>query len=166
MTIEIGFTDELTNCRYAPLAAICAHYRERQLLEPLAGVEIPMRKRDFSSADKLIQVLLSILAGCRTLSEVNSSLRSDLGLARVWGWERFADQSSLSRTLDALTLNSIEQLREGATAIWRAGSQIQGHDWRNHLWLDFDLSALPCSAGAQESQKGYFSDKKTPRDGS
>ena len=162
MTIEIGFTEELTNSQYAPLAALCAHYQQKHVLQPLAGVEIPMRERDFGSAGKLIQILLSILTGCVTLSEVNSRLKPELGLATVWGWDRIADQSSLSRTLDALTLKNIEQLRASTTTIWRTGSQIQEHDWRNYLWLDFDLSGLPCSSHAQESQRGYFSDKKIP----
>ena len=166
MTIEIGFTDELTNSQYAPLAALCAHYQQNHVLKPLADVEIPMRKREFNSMEKLIQVLLSILAGCMTLSEINSRLRPEVRLASVWGWHRFADQSSLSRTLDALTQNNIEQLRISTTTIWRNGSQIQEHDWRNYLWLDFDLSGLPCSPRAQESQRGYFSDKKILLDGS
>jgi hypothetical protein len=162
MTIEIGFTEELTNSQYAPLAALCAHYQQNHVLEPLSGVKIPMRKRNFGSADKLIQILLSILTGCVTISEVNSRLKPELGMATVWGWDRIADQSSLSRTLDALTLKNIEQLRASTTTIWRTGSQIQEHDWRNYLWLDFDLSGLPCSSHAQESQRGYFSDKKIP----
>jgi hypothetical protein len=162
MTIEIGFTEELTNSQYAPLAALCAHYQQNHVLEPLSGVKIPMCKRNFGSADKLIQILLSILTGCVTISEVNSRLKPELGMATVWGWDRIADQSSLSRTLDALTLKNIEQLRASTTTIWRTGSRIQEHDWRNYLWLDFDLSGLPCSSHAQESQRGYFSDKKIP----
>jgi hypothetical protein len=166
MTVEIGFTEELTNSQYAPLAALSAYYQQKNLLEPLARTEISMRKRDFTSADKLIQVLLSILTGCQTLSEVNSRLKPELGLACVWGFERFADQSSLSRTLDALTLKHIEQLRGSTTRIWRTRSQTREHDWRSYLWLDFDLSGLPCSSQAEESQRGYFSDKKTPLGGS
>lgn len=166
MKVEIGFTEELTNSQYAPLAALCVHYQQNLFFEPLSQVEIPMRRRDFPAADKLIQVLLSILAGCQTLSEVNGRLKPEGGLAQVWGWERFADQSSLSRTLDALTLKNIEQLRSSTTQIWWMHSQVGEHDWRSYLWLDFDLSGLPCSAQAQESQKGYFSDKKTPQGGS
>jgi len=165
MTVEIGFTEELINSQYAPLAALSAYYQQHHMLEPLTGVKIPMRKRDFPSADKLIQVLLSILGGCQTLSEVNGRLKPELGLACVWGWDRFADQASLSRTLDALTLKNIEQLRGSTTLIWRTHSQIREHDWRSYLWLDFDLSGLPCSPQAEESQRGYFSDKKTPRGG-
>jgi hypothetical protein len=166
MSIEFGFTEELTNSQYAPLAALCVHYQRNQTLEPLAGVKIPIRERDFNTAHKLIQILLSILSGCMTLSEVNSRLKPELGLAKIWGWDRFADQSSLSRTMDALTLKNIEQLHGSVTAIWRKCSQLKEHDWRSYLWLDFDLSGLPCSPRAQESQKGYFSDKKMLLDGS
>ena len=47
MTIEIGFTEELTNSQYAPLAALCAHYQQNHVLEPLSGVEIPMSETGF-----------------------------------------------------------------------------------------------------------------------
>jgi hypothetical protein len=94
-----------------------------------------------------------------TLSELNVKLREEHGLANVWRWERFADQSSLSRTLDALTPMNIDQLRESVTLIWRDTGQTLQHDWRGYLWLDFDLSGLPCSKQAEESQKGYFTGK-------
>lgn len=161
MTIELSHTDGLTNTNYAPLAALSAHYQQNQRLGPLASVQIPMRTRMFSPRDKLIQVLLSILAGCETLYEVNSKLKQEPALASAWQWERFADQSTLSRTLDALTLTNIEQLRAAVNKIWRPQSQMLRHDWRGYLWLDFDLSGLPCGPQAQESQKGYFSGKKT-----
>ena len=68
MDIKIGFTKKLTNTSYAPLAALFAHYQHNTLLEPLRQVQIPMQKRDFEPYDKLKQVLLSIMAGCETLS--------------------------------------------------------------------------------------------------
>jgi hypothetical protein len=162
MNMEFGLTDDdLVNTKYAPLAALAVHYQQNLTLRPLEGVQIPMKERDFSPASKLTQILLSILGGCVTLSEVNVKLREEHGLAKVWRWERFADQSSLSRTLDALTLKQIDELREAVTLIWRNTGQTLQHDWRGHLWLDFDLSGLPCSKQAEESQKGYFSGKKT-----
>ena len=166
MTIEFGLTHEWVNTQYAPLAALSAHYQRNLTLKPLEEVRIPIKKRDFSPSDKLIQVLLSILAGCETLSEVNIRLKPEIGLARVWQWERFADQSCLSRTLEALTLKQIDQLREVVTLIWHSHSLTAHHDWRGYLWLDFDLSGLPCGKQAEESQKGYFSGKKTSLDAS
>ena len=161
MAIEFGLTSELTNTRYAPLAALSVHYQRNLILEPINNVQIPMRERDFAPPAKLIQVLLSILADCVTLSKVNTKLKPEPGLAQIWHWERFADQSCLSRTLDALTLTNIDQLREAVTGIWRRTSQVRHHDWRGFLWLDFDLSGLPCGKQAEESQKGFFSGKKT-----
>jgi hypothetical protein len=166
MTIEFGLTDELVNTQYAPLAALSVHYQQNRMLDPLQGVRIPMRERDFTPSSKLIQVLLSVLTGCVTLSEVNVRLKPERGLAKVWHWERFADQSCLSRTLDVLTLMNIGQLREAVTVIWRPMSQTIDHDWRGYLWLDFDLSGLPCGKQAEESQKGHFSGKKTSPDAS
>jgi hypothetical protein len=164
MKIEIGFTPELTNTRFAPLAVLSALYQQQKWLEPLQQVQIPMRNRYFEPYCKLIQVLLSILAGCETISEVNPILKQEKGLATLWGWDHFADQSSLSRTLDALTLKNIESLRTSSGQIGKPISQVRARDWRKFLWLDFDLSALPCGPTAQESQKGYFADKKMPQD--
>ena len=161
MDIQIGLPSELTNTRYAPLAVLLARYQRNHRLAPLDLVPIPVKRRHFSPADKLRQVFLSILAGCKTLSEVNSKLKQEVMLAAAGGWDHFADQSTLSRTLDALTLMNIEQLRQSVTATWLPYSQVRRHDWRGFLWLDFDLSGLPCSPRAEESQKGYFGGEKT-----
>jgi hypothetical protein len=161
MNIKIGFTENLTNTSYAPLAALFAHYQHKKLLEPLQQVQIPMHKRDFEPSSKLLQVLLSILSGCETLSEINPHLRQERMLADILGAPRIADQSSLSRTLDALTLKNIDELRTSIGQIWHPLSQVTGRDWRKFLWLDYDLSGLPCGAKAEASQKGYFAGKKT-----
>jgi hypothetical protein len=161
MTIKIDFTDELCNTRYAPLAVLSAHYQQKQVLEPLKAVTICQKKRDFQAFDKLNQVLLSILSGCVTLNEVNSKLQSESGIARMWSQKRIADQSTLSRTLDALSLKQIEELRLAVTQIWREIGQTPHHNWRGYLWLDYDLSSLPCGKQAEASQKGFASGKKT-----
>jgi len=161
MGIEIGFTKKHINTQYAPLAALLAHYQTNRTLEPLEKVPFAMKKRDFSPNDKLEQILVSILTGCETVSEVNTRLDAEIHLAAVRGWSHFTDQSNVSRMLDGLTLKQIDQIRHAMTSIWRMNSKTCQHDWRGHLWLDFDLSGLPCSPRAEESQKGYFSDKKT-----
>ena len=161
MTVEIGLCCDNFNTQYAPLAALLAHYKVENRLKPLKKVEIPTKTVDFGPTDKLEQFLVSILAGCETVSEINTKLKSEPHLAQVGGWERFADQSTISRTLDELTLKQIDQLRSASTAIWREQSSTLGHDWRAYLWVDFDLSGLPCGKQAQGARKGYFSGKKT-----
>ena len=162
MNLEINFTPELTNTHFAPLAVLLALYQDKKLLEPLQQVLIPMRNRYFEPAEKLIQILVSILAGCETLSEVTTTLKQEKSLASVLSSDHFADQSSLSRTLDELTLKNIDELRSSITQIWKSQSQVMQRDWRKFLWLDFDLSALPCGPMAEKAMKGYFAEKKTP----
>lgn len=152
-------TEKWTN--FAGLAVLMADYHRKGRLSGLESLDGIMQKREFSVSDKLIQVLMSMLMGCETLSAANGKFAQSKELAQVLGWERFADQSSLSRTLDALTLKQIASLRQSTTAIWREASQTMQRDWRGYLWLDFDLSGLPCAAQAEASQKGYFSEKKT-----
>ena len=81
MSIEIGYTDELTNTQYSPFAVLSAHYQQNQTRESLRKVRIPMKTRDFSPGDKLIQVLLSICAGCGQLYEINTRLKPGTGIA-------------------------------------------------------------------------------------
>lgn len=166
MSIEIGLTDETTNTQYAPLAAILYRYQQQNMLKALDQIEIQMKMREISGLSKLKQVMISILAGCETLSEVNTKLKSEVYLAQIGSDPRFVDQSSLSRTLDALSQKNIEQLRQANQEIRQQYGQTSQHDWRKYLWLDFDLSGLPCGPQAEESQKGYFSEKKTKLDDS
>ena len=164
MTLEFGQTDELVNTQFAPLAALLAHFQQNQVFQTLHEVEMAMKSRDFTPHDKLKQVVVSILADSQTLSEANQKLRSEWELAQIGGWPRFADQSGLSRTLGSLTLMNINQLPQAETQIWHKHSQTCCHDWRGYLWLDFDLSGLPCGKRAQASHKGYFTAvRKWPR---
>jgi hypothetical protein len=161
MAVEFGLTDGHFNTKYAPLAALAIAYRRRQMLEPLQNVDMRMKTREIEAQAKLTQALVSILAGCETLSEVNTKLRSEQALAQAWGWLRIVDQSTLSRTVNALTQMNIEQLRGAFVDILRQQGQSLQHDWRGYLRLDFDLSGLASSAKAEGSEKGYFSGKKT-----
>ncbi len=163
MTIEFDLTPENCNTQYAPLAALIVHYHQQEILKPLEEVQIPIKSYAYSSSCKLEQVFLSIMAGCETLTVFNTKIRPERALAKLYGLEQFSDQSNLSRMLDGLTLMNIEQLQQAIDQIWQPGSQVQHHDWRGFLWFDFDLSGLPCGKRAQESQKGYFSGKKTSR---
>lgn len=161
MEVEFGLTTETFNTQYAPLAVLMTYFREEQVLQPLENVDVKMKTRHYSPIDKLEQVLISILAGCETVSQVNTTLRPDPCLVKAGGWAGIAEQSTLSETLDALTLMNIEQLDDAVRTIWRRHSATLKRDWRAFLWLDFDLSGLLSGKHAEGSTKGYFSGKKT-----
>lgn len=170
MSIELGLLaggiETETNTRYAPLAALAACYQRENRLSPLKILDIGMKTVHYSAVEKLQQIVMSVLANCVYLSEINCRLKPEAGLAQICGLRGFADQSTLSRSLDRLTLMNIDQLRQAGTRIWRDHSQAIRHDWRGFLWLDYDLSGLPSGKGAEGSVKGYFSGKKTSPDGS
>jgi hypothetical protein len=162
MKIELGLLNGNTvNTQYAPLALLSALYQQNKTLEPLNRVQVSMKSVRYTPFDKLQQIWLSILSGCEYLSEINTLLRPDTTLAQIWDQSVLTDQSNVSRTLDRLTQMNIEQLRGAVTTIWRVHSLTLSHDWRGYLWLDFDLSGLPCGKQGEASTKGYFSGKKT-----
>lgn len=163
MKIEFDTTDKDVNTKYGPLAALCAYYYKSEELSPLKSVKIPIKTREYTPYEKLVQIMLSILSGCEYLAEVNTKLKPEKMLAKVCQKEHFADQSVLSQTLDALTLMNLEQLEKAVRKIWRKKSATVKHDWCGFLWLDYDLSGLPCGPQAEESQRGFFSDKKMRR---
>ena len=160
MNLELGLTKGKTNTKFAPLVALFVHYRQAELLKSLETVEIAIKTREFTPVSKLEQVLLSILSGCQHLSEVNTRVVPEIAFAQSWGWSRFADQSTLARTLDELSQTNLRQLQNAVQQIWRQNNASSQHDWRGFLWLDFDLSGLPCGPQAEASEKGYFSEKK------
>lgn len=160
MKLQFSLTQEFTNTQYAPLAALMAYYEAEQVLEPLQSVTSATKTGDFLLAEKLEQIFLSILAGCKYISMVNTKLRPERKLAQVKRISHFADQSTLSRGLDHLTQMNLQQLEAAVGQISSRCSQTRQHDWRAFLQLDFDLSALPCGQQAEWGKKGYAGGKK------
>ena len=161
MRLQFGRTDELTNTQFAPVAALMAYYEAQNVLEPLQSVTSAAQKGDFTLAEKLEQVVWSMLTGCQYISMVNTKLRPERMLAQVKRIDRFAEQSTLAIALNELTQMNLAQLEASVRQISQRCSRTSQHDWRGFLMLDFDLSGLPCGKQAEGSKKGYFSGKKT-----
>jgi hypothetical protein len=112
---------------------------------------------DHAPEAKLLDVVVSILAGCRSIAQVNTRLRPDIALAHAWNRDCFADQSTLTRTLDTFGTTAVAQLRHGSEGLFRRESHVLRHDFaRELLWLDIDLTPLPISKHAEASTKGKF----------
>ena len=164
MAVEYGLTNEFCNTQYAPLAALLVYYEAEQVLLPLQSLSFADDRGEWCLAEKLVQVLVSIFAGCVYISEVNTKLRPERALAQVKRIDAFAEQSTVARALTGLTQMNLAQIEAAVQTISRACSQIEHHDWRGFLVLDFDLTGLPCGKGAEGSRKGHFSGKKTSLD--
>lgn len=167
MSTKISLVPVEEHTSYAPLAVLGYCLTRTDFLSPVfAGLDLSLKTVDHTPGEKLLDVLVSILAGCRSITQVNTRLRPDLALAQAWSRKRFAEQSTLARTLDAFTDLHLEQLRQGSQALFRQESLTLrhnfSHDW---LWLDIDLTPLPASKFAEASTKGNLG-KKTAMDGS
>lgn len=162
MNTELGLTEGPFNTKYAPLAVFALRFQAQDTLKPLQMIHDQRVGAEFSLADKLIQVLISIFAGCEYICEVNSRLRSETNLARAWGFGRYLEQSSLALALNRLSRTNLDELEQAVQATWHKTSRAVEHDWRGLLRFDLDLSGLVCGKEAEWSEKGYFSGKKMP----
>jgi hypothetical protein len=68
-----------------------------------------------------------------------------------------ADQSTIQRTLNALTPANLSQLEAALDEIYRTHSAGFRHDYAARLQiLDVDLQGAPCGPTAEGAQRGYF----------
>jgi len=148
---------------FVPLGVLGYCLTRTNFLGPVfSELELQIKKIDHEANDKVLDVLVSILAGCRAIYQVDTRLRPDLALAQAWGRGQFASQSNLARTLAAFDEERVGQLRQGSEALFRRESQTLRHNFgQEWLWLDIDLTPLPASKSAQGSAKGKISGKKS-----
>ena len=116
MTIKFGLTETLVNTQFGPVAAKAAYYENKKVLAPLQIIMPTVEKSNFPLANQLTQVVLSILTGCEYLSLVNTKLRPERKLAQLYRIEQFAHQSTLSRSLDGLSLTNLTELEQAVRA--------------------------------------------------
>lgn len=161
MPTKIRLLEMPNETSFAPLGVLGYCLTRTGFLTPVwTDLDLPLKTVDHSPEAKLLDVVVSILAGCRAISQVNTRLRPDVALAHAWGRERFADQSMLARTLDVFGATQVAQLRQGSETLFRRGSRVLHHDFeRDWLWLDIDLTPLPASKHAEGSTKGKFKKK-------
>ena len=90
------------------------------LVEALEGVPISQRTRDHTPQTKLIEFLVSILAGCAHLKDISHGshpLHQDLVVAQAWGQKGWADHSGVSRTLKACTEETVAAVKEALNSV-------------------------------------------------
>jgi hypothetical protein len=147
----------------APLAALGSRLPPQDCFAPLREhVQLDGKTVFHAPHEKRLDVVVSMLADCASLKQINPRLRPQTALAAAWGRDRFADQSTLTRVLDALTPRAVAQLRTAVAQIYRREGQALHHPLvHDLLCLDIDLRGLPAGRRAEASTKGYCSGEKT-----
>jgi hypothetical protein len=161
MSTVIRLAEMPDETSFAPLGVLGYCLTRTKFLAPVwAELDLSLKTVDHAPEDKLLDLLVSILAGCRAITQINTRLRPDIALAQAWGRDCFAEQSTLARTLDAFSGTQVAQLRHGSEALFRRESRALHHDFvKDWLWLDIDLSPLPISKHAEDSTKGKLGKK-------
>ncbi len=141
----------------AVLAAIGMKIRATGVLKPIEEkVRIEQKSVKYSPVEKLIDALITILAGAQGLCEINTRLRSDQALQRAFGRTGCAEQSVVQETLNACSPASVAQMMQALEVIFQGQSLACRHDFRARmLLLDIDLTGLPCGKRCEYAYKGY-----------
>jgi len=97
---------------YAPFAAWGHVLHHADVFAPLREhVQLGGKTILHEPHQKLRDVVVSVLADCASIKQINTRLRPDTALAAAWGRGTFADQSTITRVLDAFTPVSVAQRR-------------------------------------------------------
>jgi len=104
MMKRLGLSAMNSHTQHAPLAALGSFLPQQDFFAPLREhVQLDCKTVVHTPHEKLLDVVVSMLADCPSLKSINMRLRPDTALAAAWGRERVADQSTLTRVLDAFT---------------------------------------------------------------
>ena len=153
--------------RFSPRASLAAlgglFRRMWQTVEE--QVHIAQKEVRYSPSSKLLMAALTVLAGGQGLVEINTRLRPDRGLLRAFGCRGCAEQSVVSRTLNACTEADVIAMREAQRELLqRHGQCVQHHrQYRRPLLLDLDLTGLLAGRQGVGVSKGYFSGRRGAR---
>jgi hypothetical protein len=147
------------------LAALGTIIRQRNVFGPVRELlTIGQKTVTYTPTDKLYDALIAILAGAHGIVEVTTRLRSDEALQRAFGRRSCAEQSSIQDTLDACTVENVQQMEQAVERIYRQHSRGFHHDYaQSWQLLDVDMSGLPCGRKAAFATKGYFARQRNRR---
>src|SRR5438874_7970226 len=88
----------------ASLCALGEYLKRHCFFAPLQEqVQIPQKTVRYRPIDKLLDGLLGILCGAKTISQSNVTIQVDPAVQRAFGRTGCADQSTMARTLQACT---------------------------------------------------------------
>jgi hypothetical protein len=146
----------------APLCALGEVLRVREVFQPIHDlVSIRQKTVVYRPTDKLVFVVLGMLSGAETVSEIQNKVRPDRGLLAAFGYQRCADASVIQQTLDASTEATVASLEAALAAVrLKQGQRHQvSLETEDEIRVDIDLSSLPIGKHAEGSEKGYVAKK-------
>src|SRR5256884_5670411 len=142
----------------ASLCALGEYLKRHCFFAPLREqVRIPQKTVRYRPMDKLLDGLLGILCGAKTISQSNVTIRLDPAVQRAFGRTGCAEQSTIARTLQASTAETVAQLSRVSWYYLKRYGQTPHHQCAERLWwVDVDVTPLPIGAGAEGSERTWM----------
>lgn len=129
-----------------------------------AQVKIKQKVHRHTPLEKLLDCFINILAGGAGVVETNTRVRPDEAVQRAFGRAGCAEQSTISRTLNACRAQNVAQMREAIRSILQQHARSYQHDYTQaELLLDVDMTGLPAGRQGEGCTKGYFAHRKNCR---
>ncbi len=149
----------------ASLALVGLHFQVMNLWPMVRQyVHIQQKVHQHDPLDKLLDCFINILAGGHGLNESNLRVRPDVALQAAFGRSQCAEQSTISRTLNACTPETVTQMRQANEVILRQYGHSYQHDYQHRpQLLDVDLRGLVAGRLGEGVTKGYFAEHKNAR---
>src|SRR5262250_2926020 len=142
----------------ASLCALGEYLRRHCFFAPLREqVQVPQKTLRHRPIEKVLDGLLGILCGAKTIAQSNVTIRVDPAVQRAFGRTGCAEQSTIARTLPASTAETVDQLswvswyylkRYGQTPHQRCAERL--------LWVEMDGTPLPIGAKAEGSERPWM----------
>jgi Transposase DDE domain group 1 len=142
----------------ASLCALGEYLRRHCFFAPLREqVQIPQKTVRYRPVDKLLDGLLGILCGAKTVSQSNVTIRLDPAVQQAFGRTGCAEQSTVARTLQACTAEQVTQLERVSWYYLKRYGQTPHHRFAERLLgVDVDVTPLPIGAQAEGSERTWM----------
>jgi hypothetical protein len=142
----------------ASLCALGEYLRRRCFFAPLREqVTIPQKTVRHRPLDTLLDGLLGILGGAKTISQSHGTIRLDPAVQRAFGRTGCAEQSTIARTLQASTAATVDRLSRVSWYYRKRYGQTPHHRYAERLLgVDVDVTPLPIGAQAEGSERTWM----------
>ena len=142
----------------ASLCTLGEYLRRRCFFAPLREqVRGPQKTVWYRPIDKVLDALVGILCGAKTIAQSNVTLRTDPAVQRAFGRTGCADQSTIARTLRACTPENVAQLEQVSWYyLKRYGAPPHHRFHERRLWVDVDITPMPIGATAEGSERTWM----------
>src|SRR5919108_583365 len=150
--------DSIMMTSRASLCALGEYLKRHCVFAPLrAQVQIPQKMGRYRPSDKVLDGLLGLLCGAKTISQSHGTMRLDPAVQRAFGRTGCAEQSTIARTLQASTVETVAQLTQVSWYYLKRYGQTPHHQCAERLlWIDVDITPLPIGATAEGSERTWM----------